>query len=224
MTLSPATIAVTASAEKHIRAERATVRVRISAKSEDDKGQAYDAVARVHNRLEGQARAFRASKAATWHHASSPASFRYKELVSSSGQAHEYTDFYATQSAVTVKFQDFDALADWLAELADEPLVDTGRVEWDITVDTREENESSVRTRAVKNARALATDYAAGEDISPDALRLKSIDASTTSGPHYAAAAARGAAGGSGHAAIAIVPDEITIKAEVTAVYTADEV
>lgn len=224
MTESQTTFIVTASAEKHLRAERATIRLRISARSENSKADAYDAVSAVHNRLEREAREFRRGDdaPATWHHASAPTSAVYKE-VDPKNDKRRVTVFTAS-SSIAVKFRDFEKLADWLAALADEQLVTSGAPEWTLTERTRKDNESAVRTQAVRNARQLATDYAAGDDID-GGLRLVTVDARVAAGQGYyaAAAAPRGAASG-GHAVVAITPNEVTLRAEVTATYAVDEV
>lgn len=226
MTESTTEFIVSADAERHIRAERATVHVNISSRSEDSKSDAYNAVAAVHSRLEAQARAFRhGSGAATWHHTTAPSSYSFKEAWKNDGETEpRHRTVFVTSSSIEVKFQDFEAMSDWLAELADEPLVSSGPPTWTLTEHTRKDAESKVRTQAVKNARQYAADFAAGDDIEPSALRLVKVDASVSSGPVYAAAGAVRGAAGSGNASFAITPKEVTVSASVTATFAANEV
>jgi uncharacterized protein YggE len=226
MTESTSTFTVTADAERHIRAERATIRARISARSEHSKDEAYNAVQAVHSRLEAQARAFRQgghAAPATWHHASAPSSYSIREEFKGDDKEIQSRTVFITASVVTVKFQNFETMSDWLAELAGETLVASLTPEWTLTEKTRKDAESGVRTQAVKNARAYAADFAAGDDIDASALRLVSVDASVKTGyPYAAAGATRGSAGGS--AAFAVTPNEVTVSASVTATFETTEV
>jgi len=54
--------------------------------------------------------------------------------------------------AMTVKFKDFDALADWLAEAATVPGVQVNGIDWDLTEAKRTAVTSEVRSRAVRDA------------------------------------------------------------------------
>lgn len=220
MTETRTKFTVTGTAEKHIRAERATIHLHISAKSPTSKTEAYAKVAEVHNRLEAAARGFRDAKAATWHRATAPLSYATKEYAD--GNRDEVRTVFVTQSSVEVKFQDFQVLADWLAELADEPLVSSGSPVWALTERTRKDNESGVRTAAVKNARKLANDFAAGEDIDPEWLTLAKVDARPGSHQYLGAGATRSAA--AGNQAMSITPNEVTISSTVTATFIADRV
>ena len=227
MTESTTEFIVTADAERHIRAERATVHVNISARSEDNKAAAYNAVAAVHSRLEAQARGFRdgSSGAATWHHATAPASHSVTEAWKNEGETEpRHRTVFVTSSSIEVKFQDFAAMSDWLAYLADEPLASSGSPAWALTERTRKDAESKVRTEAVRNARQYAADFAAGDDIEPSSLRLVKVDASVSTAPvHGVAGALRGSAGGS-NASFAVTPKEVTVSASVTATFAATEV
>lgn len=227
MTESTTEFIVTADAVRHIRAERATVHVSISSRSESSKSDAYDAVAAVHNRLDAQARALRHSSvgAATWHYAAAPTSYSFKEAWKNDGETEpRYRLVFVTSSSIEVKFQDFEAMSDWLSELATEPLVSSAPPVWSLTEHTRKKAESKVRTRAVKNARQYAADFAAGDDIEPSSLRLVKVDASVSSAPVYGVAGAlRGGAGGS-NASFIVTPKEVTVSAFVTATFAATEV
>ena len=228
MTESATEFIVTADAERHIRAERAIVHVNISARSENGKADAYNAVAAVHSRLEAQARGFcdSSSGAATWYHATAPASYSFKEAWKNEGETEpRHRTVFVTSSSIEVKFQDFETMSDWLAALADEPLVSSGSPTWTLTERTRKEAESKVRTQAVKNARQYAADFAAGDDIDPSSLRLAKVDASVSAAAIFAAPrAAKMAAGGGGNASVAVTPQEVTVSASVTATFAANEV
>lgn len=229
MTESSTEFIVSATAERYIRAERATVHVTVSARSENSKSDAYNTVAAVHSRLEAQARAFRhgSPSAATWHHATAPASHSFKEAWKNDGETEpRHRTVFVTSSSIEVKFQDFDAMSDWLAALADEPLVSSGAPTWTLTERTHSEAESKVRTQAVKNARKYATDFAAGEDIEASSLHLAKVDATISAAPAHAVAvgsALRGAGSGN-NASFAVTPTEVKVAAFVTATFTTTEV
>lgn len=222
MTETATEFTVTADAERHIRAERATVIAHISSRSLTSKSEAHNAVAEVHNRMAAQARAFRSSGAATWHHATAPSSYSIKESwkPDKDSEPRDRTVF-VTASKVEVKFQNFEAMSDWLAELADEPLVQTSQPLWALTEQTQKETESKVRTLAVRNARQYANDYAAGEDIEPSALRLSKVDASVSARGGYPMAGATRGSAGSSNTAFAVTPNEVTVSASVTATFVA---
>lgn len=213
---------VTADAERHIRAERATIVAHISSRSLNSKAEAHNAVAGVHNRLAAQARAFRGDGTATWHHATAPSSYSIKESWKpDKGSEPRDRTVFVTASKVEVKFQDFEAMSDWLAELADESLVQTSQPLWALTEQTRKEAESRVRTLAVRNARLYANDYAAGEDIEASALRLSKVDASVSSRGGYPMAGATRSSTAPGNATFSVTPNEVTVSASVTATFVA---
>lgn len=62
--------------------------------------------------------------------------------------------------AVTVKFNDFDALADWLTEAATIPGVAVEGIEWALTEAKRVSVTTEVRSRAVKDAADKARVFA----------------------------------------------------------------
>jgi uncharacterized protein len=62
--------------------------------------------------------------------------------------------------SVTVKFKDFDALADWLTEAATVPGVEVSGIEWALTEAKRVSVTTEVRSRAVKDAADKARVFA----------------------------------------------------------------
>ena len=72
---------------------------------------------------------------------------------------HSAVDFSAT-------FVDFDALARWVEAAAAIDAVTIGSVSWDLTDETRARVSSDVRTKAVEDAVAKATVYAAAIGLS----------------------------------------------------------
>ena len=62
--------------------------------------------------------------------------------------------------SVTVKFKDFDALADWLTEAATVPGVEVSGIEWTLTEAKRVSVTTEVRSRAVKDAADKARVFA----------------------------------------------------------------
>ena len=62
--------------------------------------------------------------------------------------------------SVTVKFKDFDVLADWLTEAATVPGVEVSGIEWALTDAKRVSVTTEVRSRAVKDAADKARVFA----------------------------------------------------------------
>lgn len=62
--------------------------------------------------------------------------------------------------SITVKFKDFDALADWLGETATVPGVQVNGIDWALTEAKRTSVTTEVRSRAVKDAADKARVFA----------------------------------------------------------------
>lgn len=77
---------------------------------------------------------------------------------------------------VTVKFKDFDALADWLTEAATVPGVQVNNIEWALTEAKRTSVTTEVRSRAVKDAADKARIFA-------QAIGLGKVDAVAIADP-----------------------------------------
>lgn len=211
---------VSASAEEYAVAERATVRVDISASSSESKAEAYDAVQSAHTRLAAQARAFchGDAAAATGHRITAPASYSRKTPYSEA-DGQSVTE-HSTASRVEVEFQDFEEVADWLAALADEALASRTTVVWSLTGETLRRLEAKVRTQAVRNARQLAEDFAAGDGIDVSTLRLAKVDST----PRSPSGMVAGAASAGARDSFSFTPPEVSVSASVTAVFTTSEV
>ncbi|MFZ4842380.1 SIMPL domain-containing protein [Mycetocola saprophilus] len=69
-------------------------------------------------------------------------------------------DIQKASAGLTLRFQDFSALTDWVTRLAAEPLVRVSGVDWDIAEADRAERIADVRAAAVADAIARAAVYA----------------------------------------------------------------
>ncbi len=127
---------------------------------------------------------------------------------------------------VTAKFRDFDALADWLSEVANVPGVQVEGVEWALTDSQRTSVTSEVRSRAVKDAADKARVFAQAIGLAqvtavaiadPGMLGVQGI------GPSPAPMMMRAAAfkGGGDAAPLAFTPEDIEVSASVDARFEA---
>lgn len=214
--MSKPTFTVSGSAQRHREPERGTVTVRISVTGPD-----RDLVTRTatdtHNRIEASARVYRDSDAATWHSASPVTTHTYLDYSSKKPVCR-----FAAGSVIKVKFQDFEELTEWLAILGSESDIQTG-VSWDLTRATRLALEEKVRGEAVKEARRIAEQFAAGDGLSGVQLVSITGDSQEDRGYRsYGSSMLRGGLPGaaSAPAPVAVVePENITVSAKVIAVF-----
>lgn len=217
------TFNVSGTAERYSAPERAIVHIRVNATSLA-KGEAYRGVVEIHNELVKQAAAFKNADAATWFDASAPSTYSYQERWVPDGEdAEPQTRMrYAAASKVSVKFQDFEKMGEWLAELADLELVSTS-VEWKLTDETKKRILKEIRSEAVANARELAEDYARGDGIDPSVTKLELKGVSDNSSVHIESFGSplRGASAMKvGSAPVAAVsPEDIQLSANITAFF-----
>ena len=132
---------------------------------------------------------------------------------------------------LSAKFKDFDALARWVEGAAGIPDVTVGNIAWDLTDATRKAVTDSVRTKAVEDAVAKATVYAAS--IGLDSVTAVAVadpgmlgDPSNGGGGMPSPAFARGAMkmqsfDSAGAPQLAIKPEEIAVASLVDARFTA---
>ncbi|WP_255513547.1 SIMPL domain-containing protein [Homoserinibacter sp. GY 40078] len=129
--------------------------------------------------------------------------------------------------AVSVKFKDFDALAEWLTEAATVPGVQVSGIEWALTQARRTSVTTEVRSRAVKGAADKARVFAQAIGASdvravaisdPGMLGVRST-ADTTSPATMRAAASTGSGGGD--RVLDFTPEDIEVSVSVDARFEA---
>lgn len=127
---------------------------------------------------------------------------------------------------VTVKFKDFDALADWIAQVAGVAGVQINGIEWTLTEARRTSVTTEVRSRAVKDAADKARVFA-------QAIGLGQVNAIAIADPGMLGVSGSGAApapmmmraaavhGGAGDATLDFTPEDIEVSASVDARFEA---
>lgn len=221
------TLNVSGTAERFVAPERAVAHIRIN-HSSLTKGEAYRDVVAIHNSLVARARGFQRDGSATWFDASAPSTYshqEYYEKISGRKGEHGVRMRYAASSRISVKFQDFDQLGEWLAELADIELVSSS-VEWKLTDVTRKAVQKEIRGEAVRNARELAEDYAQGDATlatEVDSLKIVSISDGSAPQHDYYPSPLRGAvmarSAGAAAPAAEMSPEDIQISASIFVVF-----
>lgn len=129
--------------------------------------------------------------------------------------------------ALKVKFKDFDALADWLAEAATVPGVQVSGIDWTLTEAKRTSVTTEVRSRAVKDAADKARVFA-------QAIGLGQVTATAIADPGMLGVSGDGAAPApsmmraaafaappSGGASFDFTPEDIEVTASVDARFEA---
>lgn len=124
--------------------------------------------------------------------------------------------------SISVKFSDFAELSRWVGQHVEHTRgFSLDGVDWALTAKRQAELQREVRAAAVRDAAERAQAYADALDLGP--VRPVAIaDAGMLSsgiGPTAMPAAAymRGAAGGGGSSELALLPEDIEVKAEVDA-------
>ncbi|MFT4028720.1 MAG: SIMPL domain-containing protein [Protaetiibacter sp.] len=129
--------------------------------------------------------------------------------------------------SITVKFKDFDALADWLAEAATVPGVQVNGVDWALTEAKRTSVTTEVRSRAVKDAADKARVFAQAIGLAhvtataiadPGMLGVSGGPGAPAPAMMRAAAFAAPPAGG---ASLDFTPEDIEVSASVDARFEA---
>ncbi len=220
------TLNVSGTAERFIAPERGVAYIRL-AQSSLTRGEAYRELVAVHNELVRRAGSFKQDGAATWFEASAPSTYSHQEYYEKANGRKGDRGLrmrYAASSRVSVKFQDFEKLGEWLAELADVEMAATS-VEWKLTDATRKAVQKQIRGEAVRNARELAEDYAQGDPAlaaAVDSLKIVSISDSSASPEGFYPSPLRSAvamkAGGAAPAA-EMSPEDIRLSASISVVF-----
>lgn len=127
---------------------------------------------------------------------------------------------------VTVKFKDFDVLAEWIARTAELPGVRVNGIDWALTEARRTSVTAEVRSRAVKDAADKARVFA-------QAIGLSQVRAIAIADPGMLGVEGRGsieaptmmraaaAGGGGGAAELNFTPEDIEVSASVDARFEA---
>jgi uncharacterized protein YggE len=139
-------------------AERATITVVVSFTGSDRKAVRSQALS-AHAAVVADAKSHDESKAATAWFADSVAVEAYHEWEKETAAA---TLRYRARSRVGVTFTDFDALADWVSDLAERTGIEFDGIDWKLTEPTRLRVQREVRVASVHDAITKAHDYAAG--------------------------------------------------------------
>lgn len=153
-------------AVRRVRPERAQVVVRIGLESVDQHAVAADGAA-LHLRLTDEATAFRASGAATWWSATPLRVLPFDKWMANHTPSQR---MYRAAAEVTIRFSDFDMLADWLAGLLDVEGVTVGSVDWRLTEQTHRNVLADVRREAVRDGIRRAADYASALSGQPSVV------------------------------------------------------
>lgn len=202
-------ISVSGTASQALPAERGTVRLRLTADGPDGPA----AVARLHERLAAEARAFVEQGAAGRWSAG--------EVVTAVEQrwddATARNDRVQVSTAwLEVRFRDLSALGRWLGAVAVVEGVLVDGIEWGLTAATRREAEGAVRTAAVRDAVERAEVYGAATGAS--GVRLMQLwEGGLRPGRDTAWTAQTRATSESRAQAFALHPADIEVRATVVA-------
>ncbi len=210
------TFHVSAESRLEVAPEFGLVHIHISSTT-DSKQEAYKLVVEVHNRLLD---ALTRNSAVVDHKATAPRSYSFNEWNNKKTLLK-----YRTDSSIKVRFVDLEALGEFVATLANETLV-SSTVSWGISEESRKAHERELRRVAVSRARSIAEDYAVGDNLQPEALRLFSMTDRPARNDFYGAAPrAAMAKTGTFDAAppVAVVePEDIVISSSIEAIFVAE--
>lgn len=221
-------ISVTGRAERFEPAERGTVRASVTFDG-PSRAQVLAAATQTHGIVVERARAHAASGAATWWGSDNVVARvrEHWEPGAKPGQGRTVRSFEAT-AAVTVKFADFSALADWTVDIAAMEGVSVSSVTWTLTDARRAAVVDEVRTAAVREAVQRAVVYAAAVGLTKvdpvavfeDGLRPGVLPpgGGAPFGVAARAAAADSAAGGDG---VEVRPRDISVEVTLSADFDA---
>ena len=208
-------IAVHGSASRFLPAERGTVQVQI-ALEHDDRATVVQQVGALHERFVADAKSFVHAGTATWWGSDQVRARAERRYVKDS-EAHHIVQVATAE--VTVKFRDFEALAEWFETAGGVTGVTIGGIEWTVTEKRRAQVEREVRIEAVADAVARAEAYASaigGTGVTLEALWEPGLRPGALGGGG-GGFVSRSMLMAGGHAAIELRPDDIEVSAEVTA-------
>jgi uncharacterized protein YggE len=127
---------------------------------------------------------------------------------------------------VTAKFKDFDALAEWIGQIAGVDGVQVNGIDWTLTDARRTSVTTEVRSRAVKDAADKASVFAQAiglGQVNAIAIADPGMLGVNGSGPAPAPMMMRAAAvhGGGGEGSLDFTPEDIEVSASVDARFEA---
>lgn len=203
-------------------AERATITVTVSFTGPDRKAVRTQALT-AHAAVVADAKSHDASKAATEWYADSVAVDAYNEWVKDSDTT---VLRYRAQSQVRVTFTDFDALVDWVSDLAERSGIEFHGIDWKLTEPTRLRVQREVRVASVQDAITKAHDYAAGLGLgSPQLEKVyeEGLRPGVGVGPgigYSKSMVPLGLSDTSGGAVFELKPEDVQVDASITADFT----
>ncbi len=214
-------IMVRGEAVERAAAERASVTVQ-SRWQADAPDEAMSLVAKAHARVAAEARAFAESGAVESWHADRVWVAHHREWV---GEGQPQRLVFTASAAVTATFVDVDALGAWIGDLGAEQVHEVSGIEWSLADATERELAGRARARAIEDAVARATDYAAAASLASPVITSIREPATGDGGPRPLMAKGRGIevmavsdAGG----AIELSAGELEVRAAVEVGFTAE--
>lgn len=224
-----ATLSVSGSATHRHRAERGVVHLTVGFDGDDREKVVRDTAA-VHSRITEQATAWRRQEAATWWSAQSVTVAVVTEVSADRGDGVDATRAssvvrFRTRAGVDVRFNDFEALASWVGDVALEPGVTVERIEWSLSHARRPEVEKAARVAAIADAVTRAGDYA--EALGLGQPTLQSVfepglrPGAPGGGSPFGLARAVATFSSGDPATFDLHPDDIEVSAEISADFVA---
>jgi uncharacterized protein len=215
-------IAVSGTASVHRPAERGTVRLAARFEGQSRQG-VVSSTAELMVELQAAAKRFVASGAATWWGADTVFASSFKRYIKDSDVTQ--TVQYAA-AGITVKFQDFAALAGWVSEVSAKSGVTVSGIDWTITDVVRTDVQKQVRIDAVRQAQGKAAAYASALGAAPPvlvAIYEEGLRPHVAGGGVFAASGVRGmrAPPVSGES-FEFKPGDIEVSASITADFLVD--
>ncbi len=211
-------ISVAGEATRWVRAERGVARVSVQHEHED-RATAVQATAAVHAELAGEAEAHVRSGAATrWQTEQVWVSTIQRYLKDSDTSI----PIQVARVSLIVRFSDWDALSDWVSDVAGRDGVSVDGVDWVLTEAKERAVRSAVRVDAVHDARTRASAYAGAighERISLEALYEPGLRPSggSDSGGGFAGPRMMKASFADSSAMIELTPPELEVTASISA-------
>lgn len=218
----PTTISVIGSAEARHPAERGTVRIVIAIEG-GDRRTVTDAGARRHAELISGVRALHDETAGpvTWF---SSEQLRVSAERPWNSEGRQLPLVYRSASSVSVEFDDFTRLSEWVTESIQLDGVAVAGIIWTLTDQRRLEMTAGVEHEAVRDAVAKAERYAASLGLGalhPIAVSDPGLLDGAVPPPEQGIGPARMMSAGRGPATIEFAPEEIVVAATVHARFSA---
>lgn len=160
-------MSVSGSASRTMRPERAQVLVGVSVDGAD-RAEVVSRALQVHNELTADAAALRAGGVvATWS-ADQVGVWPYREQSRAETPA---ATRYRAASTLQLRFIDFEALSQWLAEIGERDGVVINQISWELTTPVRSRVLAETRQAALQDASSRARDYARTLGVSEPVLQ-----------------------------------------------------